>query len=579
MKGLYGHIEAGECTRFEAPAMRTNNRFFLALHGRIGNIFSLCAGLPDMHGITDDAAALLCLWRHKGSTCLPELDGAFALAVWDAHERTLTLARDRFGLNPLYYAWDGNSFSFTSDAVAIAPRRRQANLNAIFQYLTVQSIPEPLCAFNGVNKLPHAACLTWHIGSEPQVRPYWTPVFTNDFRGTLDDAATELHSLLTASVKQQQLEDKTGMLISGGVDSSLMLALLLEQGHPLTTFTLGFDEQSLDERPFARELADLFHTEHHEILCPAPSGSFLETLVTQFTEPFADASAVPTWLVLRTAHEANCTTAVFGDGGDDLFAGYSRHITPFVSAGGAPDDERAAQLRTELDGLEEYSSLAASINATNAKYYTLWARFWGPLKHEICGEALRTAATPPASVLFARQIFQQTSAQNLLNAIQLFEWQHYLPCTLTAKVEVPARACGIATAAPFLCKEIAEFTLSLPAEYRVGSCEGAGSLGCGFETKRTVKRLAERYLPQHIVYRRKMGFGVPLAQWLRGPLGELLHDVLLSRPCTERGWFAPKTVRRLLDENAHGTHDWHHALWTLLMLELWAKTFIDSPSA
>lgn len=579
MKGLYGRIEAGEYTRFEAQAMRTDNRFFLALHGRIGNIFSLCAGLPDIHGITNDTTALLCLWRHKGCACLPELDGAFALAVWDSHERTITLARDRFGLNPLYYTWKNNTFAFSSDAMAIAPRLRQANLNAIFQYLTVQSVPAPLCAFTGINKLPHAASLTWRIGSEPQVRQYWMPVFTNDFRGTLDDAATELHSLLTASVKQQQLADKTGMLLSGGVDSSLMVALLCEQGHPLTTFALGFDEQSLDERPFAREVADLFHTEHHEILCPAPSASFIETLVTQFGEPFADSSALPTWLVLRAAHEATCTTAVLGDGGDDLFAGYSRHLSPFVCTGGVLEDDRAARLRTELDGFAEHISLAASINAANAKFYTLWARFWGPLKHDVCGEALRMAATPPASVLLARQIFQQTSAQDLLNAIQLFELDYYLPCTLTAKVEVPARACGIATAVPFLCKEIADFTLSLPAEYRVGACTWAGSFGCGFETKRAVKRLAERYMPRNIVYRRKMGFGVPLTQWLHGPLRELLHDTLLSRHCAERGWFVPETVRRLLDEHVHGRGDWHHALWTLLMLELWAKTFLDTPPA
>ncbi|WP_298034603.1 asparagine synthase-related protein [uncultured Desulfovibrio sp.] len=579
MTGLCGTINTEGYTCLEAQKMCTDNRFILALHGRIGNIFSLCADLPDTHSITNDAVALLCLWRQKGSACLSDLDGPFALAVWDAHERTITLARDRFGLKPLYYTWQNRNFAFSSDAIAIAPRFRHANLNAIFQYLTVQSVPAPLCAFNGVSKLPHAVSLTWRMGAEPHVRQYWTPVFTNDFSGTLDDAATELHSLLTASMKRQQLVHKTGMLLSGGVDSSLMAALFCEQGRTPATFALGFDDPGLDERPFAREVADLFRTEHHEILFPPPSASFIETLVTRFGEPFADSSALPTWLALRAAHEANCTTAVLGDGGDDLFAGYKRHLSPFLCAGSGTEDVRTAQLRTELDGLAGHISLAAGINAASARFYTHWARFWGPLKRDVCGEALCMAANPPASILLARHIFRQTSAQNLLNVIQLFELDYYLPCTLTAKVEVPARACGIATVAPFLCNEIAKFTLSLPAEYRVGACGGAGSFGCGFETKRAVKRLAERYLPRSIVYRRKMGFGVPLAQWLRGPLRELLHDTLLSRRCAERGWLVPATVRRLLDEHAQVRRDWHHALWTLLMLELWAKTFLDTPPA
>lgn len=579
MNGLNGFLDESGNTRFHAPILRSKTRFTLLLHGRIDNVTALCAGLPDAHAAQDEADSLLCLWRQRGAACLPDLDGAFALAIWDAQERELTLARDRFGQKPLYYRQDKEALTFASDAALIAPDPASADCNALFHYLTVQSVPAPLCAFQGVNKVPHAHSLVWRCGKKAQLQRYWTPVFSPSFSGTLDDAAAVLDELLRTALSRHAQAPGLATLLSGGVDSSLMVALVHASGRTPATFSMGFAEHGFDERPFAREVAQLFGATQHELNCSDLTDLpvLVDTLVAHFGEPFADSSALPTWLALHAVREAGYDTVILGDGGDDLFAGYERHLNPFLYSGADTTDKRAAQLRTELDGLVAYAPLASGINAGNAMFYTHWARFWGSLKRDLCGEALREAANPPASLILARQLFQPEMAHNLLDAMQQFELDYYLPCTLTPKVEVPARAGGLSTVAPFVCNAVADFALSLPPSFRVGACEGAGSFGSGFETKRVVKRLAERYLPKSIVYRRKMGFGVPLAQWLRGPLRELTLETLRGQRCAQRGWLVPKTVHRLLDEHMQGLRDWHYPLWTLLMQELWAQKFLDAP--
>lgn len=576
MTGLHGLITEGKPARFCGDTLCSDDRFMLTLHGRIDNLSTLRAHVPDAGGDRDDAATLLCLWRQQGISCLPTLDGAFALALWDAHERTLTLARDRFGLKPLYYALHADGMAFGARAAELAPRRVAPDLNTIFHYLTVQSIPAPFSAFQGVRQLQHGHSLVWKQGQEARIQRYWTPRFTHGFDDTLDEAATTLHQLLRAALHRHADLSRAGVLLSGGVDSSLMTALLCEAGYTPQTFAVGFAEAAFDERPFARSVAAQYHTQHHELECPADLPALVETIVNQFGQPFADSSALPTWIALHAVRQAGLDAALLGDGGDDLFAGYERHLNPFLYSGADTEDARAAGLRSELDGYPQFAGELVGLQAANAKFYTHWARFWGPLKNEVCGEALRRAADPPATLLLAQGLFQPESAHNLLDAIQCFELDYYLPCTLATKVEIPARDCNLVTIAPFLSNAVADFALQLPPDLRVGACTGLGSYGRGVETKRTVKHLAERFLPKELVYRRKMGFGVPLALWLRGPLRELLRDTLLGRTCRERGWLAPHTVSRLVHEHLQGVRDWHYPLWALLMLELWAVAFMDS---
>ena len=562
------------------PMRSPDGRFVLVYNGELYNYRDLKKELEDAGTVfqtSSDTEALLALFAAKGTACLPLLNGMFAFAVWDKQEQRLTLARDRFGQKPLFYARRGELFLFASEVLPLFAHpalERRADLNAIFHYLTFQSVPAPLSAFEHVAKLPPAHCLEVDAGGRMRLTRYWS-FQTQPFRGSARDAQDELDHLLRRAVAQHLVSDvPVGLFLSGGVDSSLIAALACGQRANMRSFSMGFAESSHDERPFAAEAARLCGTVH-DAACAGPDiAGMLPDMVRHYGEPFADSSALPTWLLCAMTRR-NVVVALSGDGGDDLFGGYERYLNPFLYAGKTPP-EALLQHEELLHELDLAGLAHLRLTPAMSKYYFHWARFCGRHKRLLCSAALRDAARPKLSLQFFLESLKQHETASPLDAIQRFELEAYLASTLMPKTDIAAMASSLEVRAPLLDSELAGFALSLPAGMKVRALKGPadGSFGKGYEAKWLLKKVACRYLPSEFVYRRKMGFGVPLAAWLRGPLREFMHDVLNDSPVFD--WLNRKEVRTMVDEHTGGTKNHEYRLWAVLMLALWRALCLKS---
>lgn len=561
------------------PMRSADGRFLLAYNGEIYNYASLREQLERQGHVfrtTSDTEVLLELFSALGTACLPLLNGMFAFAVWDRREQRLTLARDRFGQKPLFYARQADALVFASEIMALFRQpglERRAEPNALFHYLTVQSVPAPWSAFQGVRKLPPAHCLSIGPDGRQRLWRYWTPETARTFAGSDEEAEEILDALLRQAVARHRLSDvPLGLFLSGGVDSSLIAALACRQTSEMRSFSMGFAERSQDERPFAAEAARLCGTRHCDACADPDVAALLPDMARHYGEPFADSSALPTWLLCRMTSE-DVAVALSGDGGDDLFGGYERYLNPFLYEREIPPEiaGQHAELLHELT-LAGRPRDALAFTPAMGKYYFHWARFCGAHKRQLCTPELRTAAQPALSLQLMLEHFQRHAGMPLLTRMQLFELEYYLASTLMPKVDIAAMASSLEVRAPFLDAEVADFALSLPVEMRVRRLPDGqnGSFGKGWEAKWLLKKVAARYLPPEFVYRRKMGFGTPLAQWLRGPLRELACDTLLSSACAQRGWLEPAAVRALVTEHMTGVINHEYRLWAVLMLELWA---------
>lgn len=566
------------------PMRSADGRFLLAYNGEIYNYVPLREQLERQGHIfrtNSDTEVLLELFSALGAACLPLLNGMFAFAAWDRRDQRLTLARDRFGQKPLFYARQADALVFASEVMALFRQpglERRADPNALFHYLTAQSVPAPWSAFQGVRKLPPAHCLSIGADGKQQLWRYWAPETTRIFTGSDEEAEEILDALLQKAVARHCVSDvPVGLFLSGGVDSSLIAALACRQKAEMRSFSMGFAESSHDERPFAAEAARLCGTRHGDACADPDVAALLPHLARHYGEPFADASALPTWLLCRMT-SGHVTVALSGDGGDDLFGGYERYLNPFLYEREVPPEisRQHAELLHEL-ALAGGSRHASAFTPAMSKYYFHWARFCGAHKRRLCTPELRAAAQPALSLQLMLEHFQRHAHMPLLARIQLFELEYYLASTLMPKVDIAAMASSLEVRAPFLDAEVADFALSLPVGMRVRRLTGgqSGSFGKGWEAKWLLKKVAARYLPPEFVYRRKMGFGAPLAQWLRGPLREPACDTLLSTDCAQRGWLEPEAVRALVTEHMAGAANHEYRLWAVLMLELWAQYCLD----
>lgn len=566
------------------PMHSVDGRFHLVFNGEIYNFKELCSTLRQQghtFQTSSDTEVLLRLYESYGTGCISRLEGMFAFAVWDSKKESLFIARDRFGQKNIYYHTSGSRFGFASEVQALLcdptiPVR--PNLNAIYQYLTVQSVPAPLSSFQDVQKLAPGECLLFTNNGIRKWR-HWAPKFTSSFTGSVEEATEELESLLTRAVDTHMVSDvPLGFFLSGGVDSSLLTALACKQRDKIQSFAMGFADPLFDERPFAEQVAIHCGTQHHEETASEALCSFLPELVRKFGEPFADSSAIPMWLLSRMTSK-HITVALSGDGGDDLFGGYERFLDPFIFSKTNPPgswlEARRQQLVDNLASQNKTALYDSHLNTSTTAYYFHWARFCGNRKRLLATEALRLAAHPQYSIELLLERLRAANSIHPLDTIQQFEMDYYLATTLMPKVDIASMASSLEVRMPFLDNNVADFALSLPVNMRVHRLNGdkQGAFEKGYEPKWIVKRLAEKYLPSTIVYRRKKGFGVPLANWLREGLREILLDTLCSKSFEKRGWVNPEATKCLLKEHLEHQADHHHGLWTLLMLELWAQEF------
>ena len=518
---------------------------------------------------TGDTPVLPHAYEEHGAAFPRQLHGMFALALWDASRDRLVLARDRIGKKPLLYAElpDG-TLAFASELKALLrlpSLSRELDLDRLDAFLALQYVPGPGTALRAVSKVPPGHVLVWERGSVT-VEPYWELEPRQADRPD-EEWLERVRDTVGAAVRRRLLADvPLGALLSGGIDSSIVVALMAQASpEPVRTFTIGFPDTRYDEREYARAVAERYGTRHEELEVELVAAELLPRVAWAFDEPFGDEAALPSLLVSEMARE-HVTVALTGDGGDEAFAGYERYLAHGLAAkvGRVPvlPALAARALRALPSGRTEPRStafraarLAELAAASPGRRYAKLTEIFSPeSRHLLWTDEARPARYMPL-----------TPAGGGIRALQLHDIHTYLPGDLLVKADLASMAHSLELRSPFLDHEVLELGLSLPDRLRTKGLQG----------KLALRRAFAADLPESIASRGKTGFGVPLGRWFREDLRELAADLLLDRRARDRGHFRPAQVKRLLDEHGAG-RDHGHRLWCLLMLELWQRFYVES---
>jgi asparagine synthase (glutamine-hydrolysing) len=465
--------------------------------------------------------------------------------------------------------------------LANAEVRREVDPPAIDSYLSYGYVPAPHTAFKGVYKLPPAHYLALDLkqtGFEKRVERYWSLDYEPKLRIGEDEACEVLRGKMTEAVRLRMISDvPLGAFLSGGVDSSVVVGLMAQlSGAKVKTFSIGFNESAYDETAHARRIAERWQTDHHEFIVEPDALSILPKLVRHYGEPYADSSAIPTFYVAQMTRR-HVTVALNGDGGDESFAGYERYLANYLAERmrSVPGAATAARVLSRVipDSIDPKSRarrarrFLAVASQPMAERYPRWLKiFQDEAKPRLYSPEFSSLLKGHGGSLYAP--FDGSSPTypptHPIDAAMAIDVASYLPYDLLAKVDITSMANGLEARSPFLDHEVMEFAARLPVEIKFR----------GGRLKSLLKRAFADMLPPENVNRRKMGFGVPVGQWFRGPLSDLLRDALLSRRSLDRGYFRESEVRRLVDEHLGRRADHSFHLWNLLMLELWHREFI-----
>ncbi len=531
---------------------------------------------------SSDTETIVHLYEEDGDRFARALNGMFALAIWDAKRERLVLARDRMGQKPLYYVethTGGLVFASEPKALLLHPDvPRRLDRSGLARYLFYEYVPAPHSIWDGVKKLPPAHILVWENGKTTVTR-YWSPQWPDDTGPMPFEEAAELFwkEFVRAVADHRRADVPLGVFLSGGVDSSSVAAAVCELGsaRDVRTFSIGFEDPSFDESRHARAVAEFLGTDHHERTFSAETVmEILPEVVGWLDEPFGDASVLPTHLLSRFAR-SEVTVVLGGDGADELLAGYPtfaaeraarffrRLPSPARALAGAavgrlPVDHGNISLDFKLKQF-----LRGAAEPTPLAHQRWLGSFSGPEIAQLLIDGNAGWIDVEAEHL-ARAGGLATEGDRLTRSLALYQ-DTYLPDDILTKVDRASMACGLEVRAPFLDTRLVDMVESLPSTYKYGQGR----------TKRLLKRAASGRLPASILGRAKKGFGIPVARWLRGPLGPLLDRLLGAERLARQGIFRPEEVNRRVAEHRAGVRDHRKPLWTLLMFQLWHETWLE----
>lgn len=583
------------------PMASASGRYVLAFNGEVYNHLDLRRELeasdkaPAWRGHSDTETLLAALVSWGIEDTLKRCVGMFAFALWDRESRTLTLARDRMGEKPLYYGWQNKVFMFASElkALKVHPAfRGEVDRNVLALYLRHNYVPAPYSIYQGIAKLPPGTYLTLaasdSAGVSPRLTFYWRALDAAHLpvRDDLDDATAidELDAGLRRAVGGQMVADvPLGAFLSGGIDSSAVVALMQAQStRPVKTFTIGFHEKGYNEAEHARAVAVHLGCEHTELyVTPEQAMAVIPRLPELYDEPFADSSQIPTFLVAQLARQ-HVTVSLSGDGGDELFGGYNRYLwasriwracrltphalravlarvmtSPSPAAWNRLFDAASfaipAQLRYANPG-DKLHKLAGMLTAHSPEevYLNLVSQWKHP------ADVIRGASEPPTVLTDHAQWLPQHDFESRM---MYLDQMSYMPDDILVKVDRAAMGVSLETRVPMLDHRLVVFAWQLPMRMKIR--EGQG--------KWLLRQVLNRYVPRELIERPKMGFGVPIDAWLRGPLRDWAES-LLSRERLEReGYFDPQPIRQKWEEHLLGKRNWAYHLWTVLMFQAWLE--------
>lgn len=604
----FGHRRLAilDLTEAGAQPMRSAcGRFTVTFNGEIYNHLEIRRELEaegnaqGWNGHSDTETLLRAIQRWGIEDSLKRFNGMFAFAIWDARDQTLTLCRDRFGEKPLFYGWIGADFVFASELKALASHPRwnaSIDRRAMTAFMRYSYVPAPWTIWDGIRKLEPGSFLTirpdTNPGNFPEPQSYWSMrdcVGAGQHQRLHDPAAAtdELERLLSAAVKRQSLSDvPLGAFLSGGIDSSTVVALMQKQSaHPVKTFSIGFAEAEFNEAAHARDIARHLATDHTElIVAPGDARNVIPKLADMFDEPFADSSQIPTHLVAALARRS-VTVSLSGDGGDELFGGYNRHVW------GARLHARFGSLPVPLKRALASLLLLVSPEPTNTigriagralppRYRILragdqLAKIARIVNSETFDEMYRKLSSidddPALAVIggseppswFSRQMGTINWPIEPLDRMTLSDALSYMSDDILQKVDRAAMSVSLETRLPFLDKDVAEFSCRVPPEMKVRDGRG----------KWLVRQLLDRHVPRNLIERPKTGFGIPLDDWLRGPLKPWASDLLSPARLARQGLFDASRVSRIWDEHLSRSRNHGSWLWNVLMAQAWTDAW------
>jgi len=513
-----------------------------------------------------DSALIPFLYQEFGDQFPRQIQGMFAIALYDSRKSKLLLARDRIGKKPLWYSWNREIISFSSEVKGLLSLgvKRSINESVIPEFFQYGYINTPRSAFNDIEQLPPASILVFEDGKR-SIDTYWNISDTPELSISFPEAKEEAKRLIRQAVRTRLVSERPiGSFLSGGIDSTIVTALMKEESEgEVNTYSIGFSESKFDESGFARNIAKELGTKHHERYIEADPTLIVETLSKVLDQPFADSSIIPTYLLAKFASE-DLVVALSGDGGDEVFAGYDRYragkmlnaINPFLVLNPLrflPADKSANQKLRKLIRNSYYQSL-------ENRYRGFQALFSIRDLHSILNPDLLSQANADD---FSK-LWSLSSSSDNVRKMQEIDIKTYLPGDLMHKVDMASMANSIEVRSPLLDYRVVEFGISLPSNFKIG-------IG---ENKHILREIARDFVPRKMIDRPKKGFGIPQAKWLREDLVGLIKDVLLDEKSRTRGWYQFKKVEELVKLHNSG-RQLDNLIWPMLMLELWAKNWID----
>ena len=557
------------------PIFNEDSSVLVVLNGEIYNYGELRKELQQRghHFSTQgDTETIVHAYEEYGDDCVKHLRGMFTFVLWDRKRQRLLAARDRFGKKPLNYYWDGQRLVFGSEIKAIleAGIPREINPVALDEYLVYRCVPAPNTLFKGVMKLPAAHILTWENG-QISTKCYWELPFAPTCQDDEVTAIERTRALLTEAVQVRLMSEvPLGTFLSGGIDSSLVVGLMSSMmSQPVKTFSIGFEEDDYSELPYARQVAKHFGTDHHEFLIRPELVSVLPQLAWAFDEPFADASMLPTYYVSKLAREY-VTVVLTGDGGDEIFAGYTHYqreysinrIPPFIRSllgyGGM-------LMPTGMRGKKYLSNLPRDLAARYMRSVTLFPDYPRSSIYSSAYLAYMRDHNPYQRLM---NQFSAASHLDITARMQYVDVRTYLADDILVKVDKASMFNSLEARAPLLDQYLAEYVSSLPSSIRMRN----GVL------KYLLKKVAADLLPTEVLMRSKQGFSAPIKYWFRDSLIGYAYDLLDSSQAQQRGIFDPQFIHDLLKAHANTTRVNHsQAIWALLCLELWFQVYMDQP--
>lgn len=561
------------------PVHNEDRSIWVVFNGEIYNFKFLRRSLESQgHSFyTDtDTEVIVHLYEQYGESCVEKMRGMFAFAIWDDRRKKLFIARDRLGIKPLYYAEVNGRLLFGSELKVLLELpgvERRLNWGSVNHLFSSMCTPPHESIIEGIRKLKPGHLLVASERKGIEVRQYWDVQFDPDYTKTEDYFVERLRDLLEESVRLRLIADvPLGAFLSGGIDSSAVVATMSRiSSGPVKTFSIGFEEPEFNELRYARQVAERFGTDHHELIIEPNVLGIIDDLAWYLDEPFGDSSAIPTYMVSKLAAE-NVKVVLSGDGGDELFGGYDRYLVESRERkyGRIPASARTAMGRVGQlmpDGMK-------------GRNFLRHLAFDGPDRYIDASILFRAH---DRALLFQSGVYEEIARQDpsgvwrgllekekthWLSALQYMDIKSYLPNDILTKVDRMSMAHSIEARVPLLDHKVVEFAATIPAELKLH----------GTTTKYIFKRAMEGILPHEVLYRPKRGFAVPLSRWFRGQLDGFVRDLLLSTTSLQRGIFNKSYIEHLVKLNGRG-RDLDLQLWTLITFELWCRRFMDTAPA